>query len=143
MAKSRFALHKYVCIEGTGWRYCKPAYHSNGKIKPNVVIIGKDKQEEKHDEGSYYVNHAGPWLPVDGDALAAQRERAKKMSPDEYIRPGGRPQIAEENPPSERLRSATDAPRRPRCLNTCPESLPPAIVYKTSHVCLDKSLATR
>ena len=35
------------------------------------------------------------------------------------------------------------APRGQRCLNTCLESLPPAIVYKPSHVCLDKSLATR
>ena len=33
-----FSIYKY-CKTNSGWRYCKAAFHSNGKIKPNVVVI--------------------------------------------------------------------------------------------------------
>lgn len=35
------------------WRYCKAAWYSNGKVKPNVVIV--ESKEETHREGSYYL----------------------------------------------------------------------------------------
>ncbi len=69
MAQPKFTLYKYVKLQG-GWRYCKAAFHDNGKIKPNVVIVGKDKHEEKHSEGSYYLAHAGQWIPVGDNSLA-------------------------------------------------------------------------
>ena len=34
-----------------GWRYCKAAFHSNAKVKANIVLI--DGVEEKRAEGSY------------------------------------------------------------------------------------------
>lgn len=89
MAKPRFSIYKYVKVEGAGWRYCKAAFHDNGKIKPNVVIVGKDKHEEKHPEGSYYLAHAGKWIPIGDDALVAQRRRQERLSLAEYQRLSG------------------------------------------------------
>jgi hypothetical protein len=40
-------LSKYVRTD-KGWRYCKAAFHPNGKIKPNVLVVGG--VEEKHTE---------------------------------------------------------------------------------------------
>lgn len=37
-----------------GRPYCKAAFHSNGKIKPNVVVVSR--VEEKHTEGRYFLN---------------------------------------------------------------------------------------
>jgi hypothetical protein len=51
MAQPKFTLYKYVKLQG-GWKYCKAVLHENVKIKPNIVIVGKDKHEEKHPEGS-------------------------------------------------------------------------------------------
>ena len=68
--KSKFTLYKY-CRTDAGWRYCKAAFSSNGKIKRDVVIVGG--QEQKHPEGSYYLANKGQWIPVDDDALEAQR----------------------------------------------------------------------
>lgn len=43
------------------WLYKKAAFHSNGKIKPNVVIVGKNTQgkpiEKLYTEGRYKMNH--------------------------------------------------------------------------------------
>jgi hypothetical protein len=35
---SKYTLYKYVKVDGT-WRYCKAAYHDNGKIKPDIVFV--------------------------------------------------------------------------------------------------------
>jgi hypothetical protein len=43
-----------------GWRYCKAAFHANGKIQPNVVVAGG--VEEKYSEGRYLVNSNNRWL---------------------------------------------------------------------------------
>ncbi len=32
-----------------GWRYCKAAFHPNGKIKPNAVFVSA--VDEKHTDG--------------------------------------------------------------------------------------------
>ena len=85
MAQTKFTLYKYVKLQG-GWRYCKAAFHENVKIKPNVVIVGKDKHEEKHPEGSHYLAHAGQWIPVGDNALEAQRRQKQQKSLAEYQR---------------------------------------------------------
>jgi hypothetical protein len=33
-----------------GWHDCKTAFHSNAKVKPNIVVV--NGVEEKHIEGS-------------------------------------------------------------------------------------------
>jgi hypothetical protein len=50
------------------------AYHPNGKIKINTVIV--NSQEEVHEEGSYYAGHAGAWLSLGDDALPAEKKAA-------------------------------------------------------------------
>ena len=52
MAISKYTLYKYVKVGGA-WRYCKAAYHKNGKIKPDIVFVNvKQGLLEKHPEGS-------------------------------------------------------------------------------------------
>jgi len=79
MAQSKFTLYKYVKLDDEFWRYKKAAFYSNGKIKPNVVIVGKDAKgkpiEQTHAEGKYVMNHNGAWLDAGTDALEAQRRR--------------------------------------------------------------------
>ena len=56
----KFSIYKY-CRTDAGWRYCKTVFHPNGKIKSNIVLVrGK---EEKHAEGSYFLNHNNLSLP--------------------------------------------------------------------------------
>ena len=38
----------------TGWRCCPVIFFSNGRIKPDYVIV--DGKEEHHPEGAYYLN---------------------------------------------------------------------------------------
>ena len=59
---AKLSIYKYVRMD-KGWRYCKAAFHPNGKIKPNVVLVSG--VEEKHTEGRYFcagavVCSAGP-----------------------------------------------------------------------------------
>ena len=35
---AKLSIYKYVRTD-KGWRYCKAAFHPNGKIKPNVVFV--------------------------------------------------------------------------------------------------------
>ena len=35
---AKLSIYKYVHTD-RGWGYCKAAFHPNGKIKPNVVVI--------------------------------------------------------------------------------------------------------
>jgi hypothetical protein len=46
MAQSKFTLYKYIKLEDSSWRYCKAAFYSNGKIKPNRCVV--DGKEEEH-----------------------------------------------------------------------------------------------
>ena len=48
MGLARFLIYKYVKTN-KGWRYYKPAYSTNNKIKPHVVLV--DGKEEPHPEG--------------------------------------------------------------------------------------------
>ena len=79
MAQSKYTLWKYVKMKDGSWRYKRAAFYSNGKIKPNVVIVGRDAKgkpiEETHTDGKYVMNHNGAWLDAGTDALEAQRRR--------------------------------------------------------------------
>lgn len=77
----KFSIYKYVKLENKGWRYARAAYHPNGKIKPDTVgvlvksVNGKNV-EEKHHEGSYFLNFNNTCIPVRRDALEAQHQRS-------------------------------------------------------------------
>jgi len=86
MAISKYTLYKYVKVDGT-WRYCKAAYHDNGKIEADVVFVNvKQALLEKHAEGRYYMSHNGQWIDASTDALEAQRKRKQQLSLDEFNR---------------------------------------------------------
>ena len=88
MAQPKFALYKYVKAPRR-LEVLQSRFHDNVKIKPNVVIVGKDKHEEKHCEGSYCLSHAGQWIPAGGNALEAQRRHKEQKSLAEYQRLSG------------------------------------------------------
>jgi len=90
MGISRYTLYKYVKVDGT-WRYCKAAYHDNGKVKPDIVFVDlKQALLEKHPEGRYYMSHNGSWIDAGTDALGAQRKRRQRLALDEYNRLNGK-----------------------------------------------------
>jgi hypothetical protein len=39
MAQSKFTLYKCVKLDDGAWRYKRAAFYSNGKIKPNIVVV--------------------------------------------------------------------------------------------------------
>ncbi|MHB8485213.1 MAG: tyrosine-type recombinase/integrase [Candidatus Acidiferrales bacterium] len=84
---AKLSIYKYVRTD-KGWRYCKAAFHPNGKIKPNVVVVGG--VEEKHTEGRYFLNFNNHWIDVGEDALEAQRKRLLRLNQMEYERLSGR-----------------------------------------------------
>jgi len=88
MAQSKFTLYKYIKLAGGCWRYCRAAFYSNGKIKPNRCIVGG--KEEEHPEGAYYLYHRNQWIPVGADALEAQLKRNARLDSEEFQRLGGR-----------------------------------------------------
>ena len=61
----KFSIYKYVKLEGKGWRYARAAYHPNGEIKPNVVVVRG--VEQKHTEGRYFLNFNNHWIDVGED----------------------------------------------------------------------------
>ena len=84
---AKLSIYKYVRTD-KGWRYCKAAFHPNGKIKPNVVVVSG--VEEKHTEGKYFLNFSDQWIDVGEDALHAQRNRLLRLNQMEYERLSGR-----------------------------------------------------
>jgi hypothetical protein len=84
MAQSKFTLCKYIKLAGGCWRYCRAAFYSNGKIKPNRCIVGG--KEEEHPEGAYYLYHTKQWIAVGADALEAQRQRNARLDEEEFKR---------------------------------------------------------
>jgi hypothetical protein len=78
-----FSIYKY-CKTNSGWRYCKAAFYSSGKIKPNVVIVRG--VEEKHTEGRYFLNFNSQWVDAGVDVLEAQRRRQLRLNQIEYER---------------------------------------------------------
>src|SRR5271168_2221384 len=83
----KFSIYKY-CKTDVGWRYCKAAFYPNGKIKPNIVLVRGT--EEKHAEGSYFLNFNGRWIAVGDHASEAQRKRMLRLNQLEYARLSGR-----------------------------------------------------
>jgi integrase/recombinase XerD len=63
-----------------GWRYCRVVLAANGRVKPDVVVVGG--KEERHSEGAYYVE----WregskrvrLSVGKDPADANTQRLRK-----------------------------------------------------------------
>jgi hypothetical protein len=84
MAQSKFTIYKYVKLRNGFWRYCRAAFYSNGKIKPNRCIAGG--KEEEHPEGAYYLYHKKQWILVGTDALEAQRQRNARLDAEEFQR---------------------------------------------------------
>src|SRR5215468_4572009 len=84
---AKLTIYKYVRT-GKGWRYCKAAFHPNGKIKPNAVVVSG--VEEKHIEGRYFLNFNNEWIDVGLDALEGQRKRLLRLNQMEYERLSGR-----------------------------------------------------
>jgi integrase/recombinase XerD len=84
---AKLSIYKYVRTD-KGWRYCKAAFHPNGKIKPNIVIVSG--VEEKHTEGRYFLNFNNRWIDVGLDALEAQRRRLLRLNQMEYARLSGK-----------------------------------------------------
>ena len=84
---AKLTIYKYVRTD-KGWRYCKAAFHPNGKVKPNVVVASG--VEEKHTEGRYFLNFNNQWIDVGEDALEAQRKRLVRLKQMEYERLSGK-----------------------------------------------------
>ena len=86
MPQPKFQFYKHIKISGK-WRYCRAAIYSNGKVKPDVVVVGG--QEEKHAEGSCCIRHKNSWIEAGTDPLEAQRMRSKLVDQVEYtaVRP--------------------------------------------------------
>jgi hypothetical protein len=59
MPQPKFQLYKHIKINGK-WRYCRAAIYSNGKVKPHVIVVGR--QEEKYEEGSYCIRYKESWI---------------------------------------------------------------------------------
>jgi integrase len=53
MANRKVSVWKYVKV-GKRWKYCKPIYGRNSKIKPNWVLV--NKKPEQHPEGNFYIS---------------------------------------------------------------------------------------
>jgi len=74
---TRYSIYKY-CKTAKGWRYCKPAYGTKSKLKPNVVVVGG--REETHCEGMYYLNVDGQWEKAGASAVEAQDAQRKRLA---------------------------------------------------------------
>lgn len=83
MGLPRYTIYKY-CKTAKGWRYCKPAWGKNNKLKPNVVLVGG--REETHPEGMYYLNVDGQWEKAGTTAVEAQDAQRKRLARQVYER---------------------------------------------------------
>jgi len=63
-----------------GWRYCRVLLSSNGRVKPDVVVVSG--KEERHTEGAYYLEWRGGGkrvrLSVGKDPQDAAARRLRK-----------------------------------------------------------------
>jgi integrase len=91
MANKQVALYKYIKLSSGSWRYCKPVYATNNKLKPHLILT-PDGNEERHEEGQYYLgyrNGTQVWEPAGNDPVEAQRLFKKKQSELDYKAHGG------------------------------------------------------
>jgi hypothetical protein len=77
----RYTIYKY-CKTAKGWRYCKPAFGKNNKLKPNVVVV--DGREETHPEGMYYLNVDSQWEKAGASAVEGQEAQRKRLARQQY-----------------------------------------------------------
>ena len=108
MGNTRVALYKYIKLSSGSWRYCKPAYATNNKLKPHIILT-PDGNTERHDEGQYYLgyrNGAQVWEPVGNDPVEAQRQLKKKESELAYQAHGGQIVQSADRLPEGTLRAA-------------------------------------
>jgi hypothetical protein len=54
MANRKVSVWKYVKV-GSRWKYCKPVYGRNNKIKPHWALV--NGKPEQHAEGSFYISY--------------------------------------------------------------------------------------
>ena len=105
MGMARFNLYRYVRTP-KGWRYCKVVYSANGKIKPNVVLVGG--KEQPCSEGEFFFNFEGRWVSAGDNSVKAQEERTKKLARQQYEQTTG-DEFPEEKKPKERGLKLSDA----------------------------------
>ncbi len=105
MGLATFSIYKYVRTS-KGWRYCKPVYGKNNKLKPDAVLVGG--KEEAHPEGAYYLNTNGRWAKVGTSAAAAQEEQRKRLARQRYEKDTGE-SLPESQPKAELLSDAIAA----------------------------------
>jgi integrase/recombinase XerD len=53
LANRKVSVWKYVKV-GSRWKYCKPVYGQNNKIKPHWVFV--NGKPERHPEGNFYIS---------------------------------------------------------------------------------------
>ena len=54
MANRKVSVWKYVKV-GSRWKYCKPVYGRNHKIKPHWALVNGNP--EQHPEGNFYISY--------------------------------------------------------------------------------------
>jgi len=86
MGLATFSIYKYVRTSKR-WRYCKPIYGKNNKLKPDAVLV--DGKEELHTEGAYYLNADGQWEKVGTSAATAQDEQRRRLARQRYEKDTG------------------------------------------------------
>ncbi len=89
-----------------GWRYCKPVWGKNSKLKPDTVLVGG--KEEVHSEGAYYLNVDGQWEKCGKSAAEAQEERSRRLARQRYERETGE-RLPEPKPKGKLPSDAIDA----------------------------------
>ena len=88
----KLSLYKSLKTE-RGWGYCKAAFHSNAKVKANIVLVGS--VEEKRAEGSYFTHSDDHWVALGDDALDAQCKLMATNAQREFQRLNQNPQQRE------------------------------------------------
>ena len=89
-------------------RYCTVVLNSNGRIKPDWVVI--DGNQEKHPEGSYYIEWREDGqrkrLSVGNDATVALNSKIRKLKELEARAQGLEVQVPKDEPSRAQLRTA-------------------------------------
>jgi hypothetical protein len=105
MGLATYSIYKYVRTT-KGWRYCKPIYGRNKKLKPDTVLL--DGREEVHPEGAYYLSVDGQWEKCGRSAAEAQAEQTRRLARQRYTRETGEI-LPEREQKGELLSDAIDA----------------------------------
>jgi len=77
MGLQKYTIYKYVRTD-RGWRYCRPAFSSNNKTKPNVVLVRG--REEAYPECCYIFQVDTRWERVSESAAEPHQEQKKLLA---------------------------------------------------------------